>query len=193
MTQDARVTEKARVTELSDPFGDLSRFIDGEPGALVRLSVDHDGAPVGAIAEQRMDVPVQSFAPLFRDVEQLPRYSPMLHRLRRDGDHVSVVMRFKIPLISVKFGFEARLATDETSWFELVYLAGEPRDMRLRCEARPTADGKASQLRVATSFDVMSLGWLVKIFLRHHPEIRQGIYPAVATTILQAAAAIASP
>ena len=36
---------------------------------------------------------------------------------------------------------------------------------------------------VDASFEVESLGWLVKYFLKHHPEIRHGIFPGVALVL----------
>ena len=33
-------------------------------------------------------------------------------------------------------------------------------------------------------FDLMSLGWLAKYFLRHHPEIQFGIFPGVALVLV---------
>ena len=45
-------------------------------------------------------------------------------------------------------------------------------------------DGKACMLRSTAAFDAMSLGWLAKYFLEHHPEIQFGVMPGVAIGLL---------
>jgi hypothetical protein len=39
-------------------------------------------------------------------------------------------------------------------------------------------------VRSDAEFEVKSLGWLAKYFLKHHPEIQYGIFPGVALALL---------
>ena len=65
------------------------------------------------------------------------------------------------------------------------WVSGEPRGIRLRFDLEPLDDGKACMLRSSAAFDAMSLGWLAKYFLKHHPEIQFGVMPGVAVGLLE--------
>lgn len=154
-------------------------------GALLRLAHDAEGQPVGAIGEMRVDAPLARVSGIIRDVAQFALRVPMIDRARREGDRVELRLRFKIALFSVKFGLVTEVVTETESRFELRYVSGEPRDMQLAFELTPARDDPAATMvRVAVSYDIMSLGWLVKAFLRHHPEIRFGVYPGTTLTVL---------
>jgi hypothetical protein len=60
---------------------------------------------------------------------------------------------------------------------------GEPRGLVIRYDLAPIEDGRATQLSVRIGFDLRSLGWLVKYFLKHHPEIQYGVYPGCALAL----------
>jgi hypothetical protein len=38
---------------------------------------------------------------------------------------------------------------------------------------------------VHIGFDIESLGWLVKLFLKHHPEIQFGVFSGCALALLE--------
>jgi hypothetical protein len=138
---------------------------------------------MSASALGRIDRPVTHVWSIIADVAGLAGRVPMVRRVRLDGDRVTVELRFKIALFSVGFQFVAAETHEEPRWLELRWVAGEPRGIRLRFELEPLDDGRACLLRAAGEFDAMSLGWLTKYFLRHHPEIQYGIFPGVALAL----------
>jgi ribosome-associated toxin RatA of RatAB toxin-antitoxin module len=152
-----------------------------EPEIRVRLG--NDGLPLGAGARARIERPVARVWSVIADVERYPGRVPMIDRVRRDGDRVTVDLKFKVAFVSVGFQFIATVAYEPERWLELRGVAGEPRGIRLRFDLEPL-DGGACLLRSEGEFDVFSLGWLAKYFLRHHPEIQYGIYPGVALALL---------
>jgi len=95
-----------------------------------------------------------------------------------------VKLRFCISLFSVGFAFTAKATYEEGKWFELRYLSGEPRDLYIKMEVDDVEDNEnASLVRTTLRFDAMSLGWLAKFFLKHHPEIRFGVVPGSALVL----------
>ena len=54
----------------------------------------------------------------------------------------------------------------------------------MRFELTPIDDGRACTVSGDGEFDLHSLGWLVKYFLKHHPEIQHGIFPGVALVLI---------
>jgi hypothetical protein len=117
------------------------------------------------------------------DIEAYPGIVPMLHKVRREGDRVTVHLRFRISLFSVGFQFTVDATYQEPRWLELRWVAGEPRELRIRFDLQDGGDG-TSHVRAGIWFDVYSLGWLAKYFLKHHPEIQFGIFPGSALAIL---------
>jgi carbon monoxide dehydrogenase subunit G len=115
------------------------------------------------------------------DVENFAGRVPMLSKVVKKGELVGVDLKFRITLFSVGFRFVARAIIDEGKRLELVYVSGEPKDMRLTLEVEPTPAG--SRLITTATFDLYSLGWVVKYFLKHHPEIQCGVYPGVAIAL----------
>ncbi|HEY8088473.1 MAG TPA: SRPBCC family protein [Polyangiaceae bacterium] len=153
-----------------------------EPIVKVRLAPD--GKPLGAAASARIEHPVAVVWAAISDLERYARHLPMVHRARRSGDDVTFELRFKIGFFSVGFQFSAHATYEAERWLELRWTAGEPKDIRLRFELTPTDDGKACTVEGDGEFDLMSLGWLAKYFLRHHPEIQFGIFPGVALVLI---------
>ena len=74
-------------------------------------------------------------------------------------------------------------APEPTRTLELKWVSGEPRNIHLRFHVVPSADGQTCTLTTQAAFDVRSLGWLAKYFLKHHPEIQYGIFPGVALAL----------
>ena len=44
--------------------------------------------------------------------------------------------------------------------------------------------GASTILYVSCFFDILSLGWLVRFVLKHHPEIRDGVFAGTALVLL---------
>ena len=178
-------------------FDRLDALEDPGPGEgpLVRLQLGADGSPVGAAGALRSAAPPERVWSVIRDVERYPERVPLVHRARRDGDDVAMQLRFRIALLSAKFGFVVTVTSGEERWLELGYVSGEPRDMRLRFEIEPVEDGRRTLTRIAVSYDIYSLGWLVKFFLRHHPEIQHGVLSGTTLVLLDSVqrAATAQP
>lgn len=157
---------------------------DGDP--VVRVLQDDAGRPKGAIAEMRLAASPARVWEIVRDVEAYPGRVPMVHKVRLEGDRLWMQVRFRIALFSTKFAFTAKATWENERWLELDYVSGEPADINLRFEVTPEDDGAATKIVVRVTYDPRSLGWLVKVFLRHHPEIELGLFPGTALVLLDA-------
>jgi carbon monoxide dehydrogenase subunit G len=151
-------------------------------GDLCHLFPDR-GKPCGALALGRIGAPVPEVWQVLSEIEKLPDRIPMIHRTKVDGDRLEMQLRFKIALLSAKFGFEARADEIAEKRLVLSYLSGEPRDIEIRFDLAPL-DPATTGLYVGMSFDIESLGWLVSFFLKNHPEIRYGVYPGCVLSLL---------
>jgi ribosome-associated toxin RatA of RatAB toxin-antitoxin module len=151
---------------------------------VVKVRTAPDGKPLGATAVARIDHPVSVVWAALSDVERYAKHLPMVHRVHRRGDDLTFELRFKIGFFSVGFHFDAHATYEAERWLELRWTAGEPRGIKLRFTLTPTDDGRACTVEGEGEFDVMSLGWLTKYFLRHHPEIQFGIFPGVALVLV---------
>lgn len=145
-----------------------------------------DGRPAGAAAQGTIDRPVARVWSVIADVERYAGRVPMIHRVKRDGDRVTVDLKFKVAFLSTGFTFVADATYEKERWLELRWVSGEPRGIRLRFELEPTDDGKRTLLKSDGEFDPHSLGWLAKYFLKHLPEIEFGIFPGVALALIDA-------
>ncbi len=158
---------------------------DSNPNSpVVRVRLAPDGRPLGAAARARINRPVADVWAIVSDIERYARYLPMVHRARRSGDDVTFDLKFRIGFFSVGFQFSAHATYEPEKWLELRWTAGEPKDIRLRFELQPDEAGKSCIVEGDGEFDLHSLGWLVKYFLKHHPEIQHGIFPGVALVLI---------
>jgi len=157
---------------------------DTTEGPVVQVRLGPGGMPVGASATSRIDRPVAEVWAVLADVERYAGFLPMVHRARRHGDDVTYDLKFRIGFFSVGFQFTAHATWEEAKWLELRWLAGEPKAIRLRFELTPIDGGRACTVTGDGEFDLHSLGWLVKYFLKHHPEIQHGIFPGVALVLI---------
>ena len=148
--------------------------------AVIEVDVGDDGIPTSATATTRVGAPAARVWSFIVDVDRYPSFVPMLAKVRRDGDRVTVGLKFKITLFSVGFDFVADAKYEEGKWLELRGVGGDMRDLHIRFELEDGADVASSTLKATISFDPFSLGWLSKYFLKHHPEIRYGIFPGCA-------------
>ncbi len=151
---------------------------------VVKVRTAPDGKPTGAAAVARIEHPVSVVWTAVSDVERYAKHLPMVHRVRRREDDLTFDLRFKIGFFSVGFQFQARATYEAERWLELRWTEGEPRDIRLRFTLTPSDDGRACTVEGDGEFDMMSVGWLAKYFLRHHPEIQFGILPGVALVLI---------
>jgi ribosome-associated toxin RatA of RatAB toxin-antitoxin module len=150
---------------------------------LIRIERDPHGWPASAKASGLIRVPPARLWSAIADVEGYADRVPMLDKVTREGDRVTVRLRFKITLFSVHFQFVADARYEEGRWLELSYVSGEPRALKLRFDIEEDPSG--SLLHASIGFDVDSLGWLAKYFLKHHPEIKFGIFPGSALALLE--------
>ena len=148
----------------------------------VEVELDSAHQPVAATATQIIAAPRDRVWRALDDVEAYPGLVPMLHKVKRVGDRVTVSLRFRISLFTTGFEFTADAIRDEGKTLELRWVAGEPRALNLRFDLEEVAGG--CKVRARVSFDVDSLGWLTRYFLKHHPEIRFGIFPGTACALL---------
>jgi hypothetical protein len=155
----------------------------GADDISLTVHLDGRGAPRGCTARVLVEAPPARVWAVVENVEGLAGLVPMLHRVRRTGDRVNIQLRFKIALFSVGFEFTADATRQPGEWAEVRWVDGEPRDLRLRFDLRPLDDGRRTELTAGAFFDIDSLGWLAKYFLRHHPEIRYGVYPGAALAL----------
>jgi hypothetical protein len=151
----------------------------------IQVHIDPDGNARGATAREKLAVPVDRLWAVITEVHRFPDRIPMIHRVRLDGTRATVDLKFKLSLFSVGFHFVVDVHQDEKKWLELRYVSGEPRGIKLRFDLEEADDGKSCILNTTGEFDVMSLGWLAKYFLKHHPEIQFGVLPGVAIGLLE--------
>lgn len=153
---------------------------------LIKLHRSPDGRPVGATACTHVAATPQRLWDVVSDVSHYPERVPMIDKVKIEGDRVTVHLKFKMSIVSAGFNFTAQMSTDPGRALELRWLSGEPKDIRLTINVLPYADGKESILVGSGTFDIHSLGWLVKYFLKHSPEIEFGIFPGVALGLIDA-------
>jgi len=147
----------------------------------ITTKLDAKGLPISARCEGDVAATPEKVWQVLADVEGFAGRVPMLSKVVRKGELVEVDLKFRITLFSVGFRFTARALIEEGRRLELVWVSGEPRDMRLTLEVEPSQIG--SRLVTTAAFDLYSLGWVVKYFLKHHPEIQCGVYPGVAIAL----------
>lgn len=152
----------------------------------VIVDIDEAGLPKAARAEARFERPIADVWKVIDDVDRYADRVPMMHKVRRSGDRATVDLKFKISLFSVGFQFVVDIEKKHQEFLELRYVSGEPKGIKLRFDLESVDDGKACVVRSTGAFDAMSLGWLAKYFLRHHPEIQFGVMPGVAVGLLEA-------
>ncbi len=159
-----------------------------QPDTIVAVQHGPDGRPVSARATAKISRPAAQVWTVITELEKYAGRVPMIHKAKRDGDRVTVDLKFKVSIVSVGFQFVADASYgggDDGKWLELAYVSGEPKELRLRFDL--TADDTTSCTLVASgTFDVQSLGWLAKYFLKNHPEIEYGIFPGVVLSLVDA-------
>jgi carbon monoxide dehydrogenase subunit G len=162
-------------------------------GPVIHVRVARDGHPLGAATTMRIDRPVAAVWAILADTERFASRLPMVDRARRHGDSVDFDLKFRVGFFSAGFQFTAHATYEEPKWLELRWTAGEPRGVKFRFTLTPIDDGAACLVEGDAEFDVQSLGWLVKYFLKHHPEIQHGIFPGVSLVLVDTLRRAATP
>jgi hypothetical protein len=157
----------------------------------VRVLIGDDGYPAAATAMVVAPLPPSALWPFIADLPAWGGRVPMIHRVRQRGAEVEVQLRFRVTLFSTSFAFVAERVIEPERRMTLAWRAGEPRDLRLDVQLEPRGEG--TELRATIGFDLLSLGWVVSLFLRHHPEIRCGVLPGCALALIDALLRQAAP
>jgi carbon monoxide dehydrogenase subunit G len=148
---------------------------------MVRTRLGDDGLPVAADCEGVVAAPPAKVWAVIEDVDRFAGRVPMIAGIKQRGAEVDVDLKFRVTLFSVHFRFVARAEIEPGRRLVLVGISGEPKQIRLSLESEPS--GAGTLLRTHASFDLHSLGWVVKYFLKHHPEIQCGVFPGVAIAL----------
>jgi ribosome-associated toxin RatA of RatAB toxin-antitoxin module len=155
-------------------------------GPLVHVRLGADSLPCGAVAAARVAAPPRALWSVIEDVAGYTQRVPMIHRVHQHGDRVTVSLRFKVSLFSTGFEFVADVKRDAERRLDIVGVSGEPHGLKLGFVLEPLAGGAETLLETHAEFDIHSLGWLVKYFLKGHPKIQFGVFPGVALSLLDA-------
>jgi ribosome-associated toxin RatA of RatAB toxin-antitoxin module len=174
----------------------------GGDASTIEVRFAADGLPSGAAAERvAAATPAQVWA-VIDDLERYPERVPMISKARRvtprapgaplgPRERIEMQLKFRIALFSAKFGFVGDVTGEPERWLELDWVSGEPGSLHIRFDLEPVDDGRATRVRAAVSFDIRTLGWLVKFFLRHHPEIQYGVFPGSALVLVDSLCRVA--
>jgi hypothetical protein len=165
-------------------MSDLAHFVSSHEGPVVRVTSGPGGRPVRAAARGRIESPAPHVWETIFDVERFAQKLPMVDRARRRGDTVEFELKFKVGFFSAGFDFTTKMSYEPGKWLVYDWTAGEPRGICLRFELTPIEGESACMVQTEAGFDVQSLGWLVKYFLKHHPEIQHGIFPGITLVLL---------
>jgi len=149
--------------------------VEAADGPLLCVRRGADGRPSGATAALPVQASVSNLWSIVSDLDAYADRVPMMDKIEREGDRVTVRLRFRVAIVSVTFSFTALATTEAEKSLELRYVSGEPANLNLRFQLAPGSEG-VTVLYSTIGFDIESLGWLVKYFLRHHPEIRYGVF-----------------
>ena len=169
---------------LSPPSVDVRTVDPPAEGPVVRVTAARDGRPIRAAARVRIEQPASHVWATIYDVERFADYLPMVNFARRRGDSVTFDLKFRIGFFSAGFEFTTHATYEAEKWLVLRWTAGEPRDIQMRFTLTPIEGESACIVDAEAGFDIQSLGWLVKFFLKHHPEIQHGIFPGLTLVLL---------
>jgi hypothetical protein len=170
------------VSPLDDILPALLPTVGADP--VLRIASGSDGRPVAASAIGRIDATVDRIWKVLTDVERYADRVPLMDRVRVRGDVIDFGLRFRVSFFSVAFSFQSQLRMVDHRSVSLIYRSGEPKDITIDYALQPLpGNANASVLGVHIGFDVMSIGWLARVFLKHHPEIQYGIHPGCALAL----------
>jgi ribosome-associated toxin RatA of RatAB toxin-antitoxin module len=144
-----------------------------------------DGRPLRAAARGRIEYPIGRVWAAIYDVERFARFLPMVNHARRRGDEVTFDLKFRFALFAVGFAFTTHATYEAEKWLVLRWTSGEPRGIKMRFALTPIEGESACYVEAEAEFEIQSLGWLVKYFLKNHPEIEHGIFPGITLNLLE--------
>ena len=143
-----------------------------------------DAKPFGARAQAHILAPPERVWQLLTSFERYPEKVPMIHSALVEGDQVTLALRFRMGIFSTTFQFRAHIEREEGRRLALRWIEGLPRNIFVAFELEPDAGG--TRLKCEISYDIQSLGWVVKYFLKHHPEMALGSYAGTALVLVDA-------
>jgi len=158
-------------------------FVERSDTPLVHVRLGPDGGPVAATAARKVHAPKERVWRVMTDLDGLVHRVPMMDRIHIEGSRATVHLKFGIGLFSARFAFKVERRIEEGRSLELHYLEGEPKDLLIRHALHEASTPDATLLYTTVGFDAFSLGFLAKYFLKHHPEIRFGVFPGSALTL----------
>jgi carbon monoxide dehydrogenase subunit G len=140
--------------------------------------------PFGARATAHILAPPERVWQLLTSFDRYPEKVPMIHAAHVEGDVVTLALRFRMGIFSTTFEFRARIERDEGRRLVLRWIEGLPRELFVGFDLVPDAGG--TRLTCELAYDIRSLGWVVKYFLKHHPEMALGSYAGTALVLVDA-------
>ncbi len=160
-------------------------------GPLVHVHTGATGKPQEAHALCMIHAPAERVWTCIRDIRSLQDFIKMIESMQvlpkrnRQQELIRVNLRFKIAFFSARFHFIARVERQEGVGIEFIFHSGKVKDLVIRLELIPVENGHTI-LSCRVGFDIQALGWLVNLFVRHHPEIEWGIHAGSAMSIAEA-------
>jgi ribosome-associated toxin RatA of RatAB toxin-antitoxin module len=159
--------------------------VEQASGPLVSVRLDTAGDPMGATAVKRIRADREKVWRTITDVQGMAKRVPMIDRVKQEGRFVTVHLRFGVSLFSANFAVKVEQVVDEGKSLELRYVSGEPKGLLIRYDVTEAREAGCSLLCATVEFDVYSVGFMAKVFLKHHPEIRYGVYPGSALALME--------
>lgn len=160
-------------------------------GPLLRV-ICREGRPQAASLLQLVEAPADLVWAHIGEMERFPEFVNMIRSVEQlgpgnnGGELVKVNLRFKISLFSAKFDFIGEVKRGPGTRLDIDYHDGKVRDVAIQLEVAPVSEQR-SVLRCFVGFDQTSLGWLVRVFIRHHPEIDWGVHAGSVLSIASSA------
>jgi ribosome-associated toxin RatA of RatAB toxin-antitoxin module len=162
-------------------------LVERARGPLVEMTVGPKGLPIAACAAAIVEASPERVFDVLRDVERYAERIPLMHRARVHGDWAEFSLRLKLAFFGVGFSFASNIVEEPGRSLALRYRSGEPKDIAIHYDVAPVSSGEPDRclLFVHIGFEIESLGWLVKLFLKHHPEIQFGVFSGCALALLE--------
>ena len=170
------------MTQLEIAVQKLLPAVEKDP--LVRVVTGPGGHTTSAAAIGRIEASPARVWKVLTEVDRYAERVPLIDKVKIRGDVVDFGLRFRVSFFSVGFSFETSLREIEGRRLTLSYRSGEPKDIVIDYLVEPIAEAPGSTaLAVHIGFDVDSIGWLARYFLKHHPEIKHGVHAGCALAL----------
>jgi ribosome-associated toxin RatA of RatAB toxin-antitoxin module len=161
--------------------------VERASGPLLEMTLGPKGLPIAACAAAVVDAAPDHVFEVLTDIERYAGRIPLMHKARVHGDWAEFSLRLKLAFFGVGFSFASNIAAEPGRSLALRYRSGEPKDIAIHYDIAPVSSGDPDRclIYVHIGFDIESLGWLVKLFLKHHPEIQFGVFSGCALALLE--------